>query len=67
MRTRDVRHEVLDLNAATPDQMERLTGRRCARCGSTSGLTDADHAYTTSATAGRLGWLVKLCDHCTRG
>lgn len=57
-------------DAAVPDVelpvsaelMLRLHGLACIRCGTVSGpLDSAGHAYTMTATGGRLGWSVVAC------
>ncbi|GGV89878.1 hypothetical protein GCM10015535_44750 [Streptomyces gelaticus] len=60
----DLRTEVHDLIALTPETRLRLAGLACARCGSTESLRPGGHAYTHSPDGGRLGWTVKVCANC---
>ncbi len=60
----DVRSTDLDLQSVTHEQAARLRGERCARCGGSSNLRDAGHAYTYSKRSGRLGWPVRTCGSC---
>ncbi|MFD8146127.1 hypothetical protein [Streptomyces sp. NPDC059708] len=60
----DVRGKVLALAATTASETARLRGEECARCGSRHGLRSGGYAYTSSPTAGRLGWPVRVCPNC---
>ena len=60
----DLRSEVHDPLALTEEATRRLHGTACVRCGSTTDLRDAGHAYTRSGEKGRLGWPVRACPKC---
>ncbi|MGW3091672.1 hypothetical protein [Streptomyces sp. NPDC001108] len=60
----DVRTTDLDpLGGLTADQQARLSGLRCAACGSSEILRDGGHAYTLMRGS-RLGHAVKVCASC---
>ncbi|MGF3141000.1 hypothetical protein [Streptomyces diastaticus] len=55
----------LPLAGLSPLQAAVLDQAACACCHATApDLRPAGHIYTTSPTAGRLGWAVSVCPAC---